>query len=167
MIVDFPDPEGPTSAVTVPGSDRKLIPCSTSFAASYEKCTSANSTSTRDSLQRHRPPRVLVFLRLVQNLPRPFQPRHRLGQLRPNRHNLKHRRDQHRQKHRVGKEHSHRHRARPGSAARPGTSPPRSPSPSAWPRKGSSAKSPSASSARCQAVAARRAANTLSSRSSA
>ena len=39
MIVDFPAPEGPTSAVTVPGFDSKLTPCRTSFRVSYAKST--------------------------------------------------------------------------------------------------------------------------------
>jgi len=33
MMVDFPDPEEPTSAVTVPGRDSKLISCSTALPA--------------------------------------------------------------------------------------------------------------------------------------
>ena len=32
MMVDLPDPEEPTSAVTVPGSAMKLMPCSTGFS---------------------------------------------------------------------------------------------------------------------------------------
>ena len=34
MIVDLPEPDEPTSAVTVPGSARKLMPCSTGFSVS-------------------------------------------------------------------------------------------------------------------------------------
>ena len=45
IIVDFPDPLDPTSAVTVPGFDSKLIPCSTGFPASYSNTTSSNTTS--------------------------------------------------------------------------------------------------------------------------
>ena len=45
MMVDLPEPEGPTSAVTVPGSDAKLTSCSTGLPASYSKFTLSNSTS--------------------------------------------------------------------------------------------------------------------------
>ena len=34
MMVDLPEPDGPTSAVTVPGCDSKLTSCSTGLPAS-------------------------------------------------------------------------------------------------------------------------------------
>src|SRR5579859_4173734 len=53
--------------------------------------------------------RVLILFCLIQYFPRAFQSCNRLGQLRPNRHNLKHRRNQHRQKRRIRKKHADRH----------------------------------------------------------
>jgi hypothetical protein len=47
MMVDFPEPDGPTRAVTVPGSDRKEIPCRTGLSFSYSKKTFSNSTAPR------------------------------------------------------------------------------------------------------------------------
>ncbi len=44
MIVDFPDPDEPTSAVTDPGLATKLMPCSTGFSGSYANSTFSNST---------------------------------------------------------------------------------------------------------------------------
>ena len=34
MMVDLPEPDGPTSAVTVPGSERNETSCSTAFPVS-------------------------------------------------------------------------------------------------------------------------------------
>jgi hypothetical protein len=34
MMVDLPEPEEPTSAVTVPGLDSKLMPCRTGLSGS-------------------------------------------------------------------------------------------------------------------------------------
>ena len=39
MMVDFPEPDGPTSAVTVPGGEAKLTSCSTGLPGSYSKFT--------------------------------------------------------------------------------------------------------------------------------
>ena len=44
MMVDFPEPEGPTSAVTVPGSEVKLTSRSTVLPASYSKVTFSKAT---------------------------------------------------------------------------------------------------------------------------
>src|SRR5437879_10657115 len=47
MTVDFPAPDGPTSAVTLPGSDWKPMSNSTGLPESYEKFTSSNTTWPR------------------------------------------------------------------------------------------------------------------------
>src|ERR1035441_9485267 len=47
MMVDLPDPDGPTSAVTVPGCDSKLTSYSTGFPGSYEKLTCSKAMSPR------------------------------------------------------------------------------------------------------------------------
>ena len=44
MTVDFPDPDGPTSAVTVPGGESKLTSCNTRFAGSYSNVTCSKVT---------------------------------------------------------------------------------------------------------------------------
>ena len=44
MMVDFPEPDGPTSAVTVPGCDSKLTSCSTGLPGSYSKFTFSKVT---------------------------------------------------------------------------------------------------------------------------
>ena len=49
MIVDLPDPDEPTSAVTVPGFDSNEIPCSTGLSASYANSTSSNAHIARES----------------------------------------------------------------------------------------------------------------------
>ena len=61
MIVDLPAPDGPTSAVTLPGSARSETPCSTRSPSRYAKPTSSNTTSPPQRAQGHRPPRVLVL----------------------------------------------------------------------------------------------------------
>ena len=48
MIVDLPEPEGPTRAVTVPGGAWKETPWRTSFPSSYANFTSSNTMSPDD-----------------------------------------------------------------------------------------------------------------------
>ena len=43
MMVDFPEPDEPTSAVTVPGCEINDTSCSTGFPGSYSKTTFRNS----------------------------------------------------------------------------------------------------------------------------
>ena len=50
MIVDFPDPDDPTSAVTVPGCATNDTSCKTVFEGSYANVTSSKITSPRISL---------------------------------------------------------------------------------------------------------------------
>ena len=45
MTVVFPLPEGPTSAVRVPGCAVNVTPCSTSLPSAYPNRTSSNRTS--------------------------------------------------------------------------------------------------------------------------
>ena len=93
MIVDLPAPEGPTSAVTVPGgrveARRRAAP---GLPGSYAK---------RHVLERHvavacgrsvtRAARVGVLGRLAQHLARALQAGQRLRELRADRHHLEHR----------------------------------------------------------------------------
>ena len=66
MIVDLPDPDDPTSAVTVPGFDSKLIPCSTGLPVSYSNSHILELHVAHDVLERLDPCRLgeLLFLSL-------------------------------------------------------------------------------------------------------
>src|SRR5882724_2838711 len=76
MMVDFPAPEGPTRAVTVPGSDVKLTSCKTSLRVSYAKLTCS------------------IFGIFLQNFSCALQPSDGFGYLRADRHDLKNGRNQ-------------------------------------------------------------------------
>ena len=104
MIVDFPEPDEPTSAVTVPGCERKLTSCSTGLPGSYAKRDIFERKLAHDVRQRDRAARILVFGPLVQNFPRALEAGDGFGQLRADAHHLKHRRDHEGQKRRVAHE---------------------------------------------------------------
>ena len=101
MIVDFPDPDEPTSAVTVPGYARKLTSCSTGLPGSYAEADVVERELALDVGQRDRAARVFILGTLVEHFARALQSRDSLGQLRADAHDLKDRRHQERQKRRI------------------------------------------------------------------
>ena len=112
MMVDLPDPEEPTRAVTVPGSALKLDPVQHGLAVGV--------------LERHVPKldypsigpivdrtiRILVFRVLIQHFARPLQSGEGFGDLRPDLHDLKHGRNQESKERRKRDEPTERDRAR-------------------------------------------------------
>ncbi len=94
MIVDLPAPDGPTSAVTVPGSDRKLTSCKHFLARVVRKAHVFHSTwpLMRPSVTVR--PGGFVFLFLVQNFARALESGNRFRNLRADGHDLKDRSDQ-------------------------------------------------------------------------
>ena len=112
MIVDFPAPEGPTSAVTVPGVAWKETWSSTALAAVVGEANPIEHHLAGEGGDRHGPPRIGVLRPLPEHFAGPLQTGQRLGQLRPDAHHLEDRRHHERQQRREGHKPTQGQRAR-------------------------------------------------------
>ena len=111
MIVDLPDPDGPTSAVTVPGCGvegdavEDLLPLRRRRSGRPRR-----RPAPRSDARRHGPARVLVLRPLAQDLARPLEAGERLGQLGADRDDLEDGRDEEPEEDGVGEEAAQRQR---------------------------------------------------------
>ena len=104
MIVDFPEPDEPTSAVTVPGMRPEAHILQHRLAGFIREGHVLELKFAHDIRQRHRAARVFVLGPLFEHFARALEPRDSFRQLRADAHYLKYRRDHERQKRRVADE---------------------------------------------------------------
>ena len=79
MVVDLPEPEEPTSAVTVPGSATNGTSCQHDALAVVAEADVFKLHATNDVCEGHGALRILIFLPFAQNLLTCAQARRRLS----------------------------------------------------------------------------------------
>ncbi len=99
MVVDLPDPEEPTSAVTVSGSASNETSWSTGFPVSYSNDTRSNSTWPL-WVRARRALGILVLARFISGFAGALESRQRLGNLGADSDHLGDRRNQEAQEYR-------------------------------------------------------------------
>ena len=100
MIVDLPDPDEPTSAVTVPGSRIKADSVQNGLLRRRTQTPHPQSAPCPESAAScSMPPRRLVLFQFRHDLAGAVEPGERFSQLRADIHDLKHRRNHEGEKH--------------------------------------------------------------------
>ncbi len=97
MMVDLPEPDGPTSAVTRAWFSEKRNVVKHGLAGVVGKVHVIEDDLADDRPKRGDPARILVFRTLAQNFARPLQAGQRFGELGSDSDDLEHGRDQKRQ----------------------------------------------------------------------
>ena len=104
MMVDLPEPDGPTSAVTVPGGETEGNIVQHRFAGLVVEIDVLESDLAAHFADRDRAPRILILRPFAQHFARPLEAGQRFGNLRADADDLEDRRDQERQERREGDE---------------------------------------------------------------
>ena len=112
MMVDLPEPEGPDQRGDRAGFRDKGNAVQHLLAGLVREMHIVEFHAAFDALEGHAAPRILIFLRFVQDFAGAFEAGDGFGDLRADGHDLENRGDQKDQKRRVGNQLASGHRAR-------------------------------------------------------
>ena len=93
MMVDFPEPDGPISAVTVPGRDSNEMSFKHRLSGFVGEPHALEIHFAANRAKHHGAPGIFIFGPLAHHFAGAFEAGQGLGDLRPDSHHLEHRRD--------------------------------------------------------------------------